>query len=170
MTYAAKCDLRRMQPSVWETAVRFRPMSSSPFLGYLCGNITAPHTGLACILQCFESVSVVLRVRRYFLRQCRVYGIFFIEWGKKDQIGKALASCGWALSLVFQFALFLWSVHCHGYWFDFVILFRCVLLVSSFACVFKSRSLSVLYGPVLYINIQCMDVFSLCGLLTFWIY
>ncbi len=33
--------------------------SSSPFLVYLCGRITAPHTGLACILHCFELVSCV---------------------------------------------------------------------------------------------------------------
>ncbi len=27
---------------------------SSRFLVYLCGRITGPHTGLACILHCFE--------------------------------------------------------------------------------------------------------------------
>ncbi len=40
---------------------------SSPFLVYLYGRITAPHTGSACILHSFESVSVVLCVHRYFL-------------------------------------------------------------------------------------------------------
>ncbi len=35
---------------------------SSPFLVYLYGRITAPHTGSACILHSFESVSVVLCV------------------------------------------------------------------------------------------------------------
>ncbi len=48
--------------------------SSSLFLVYLCGRITAPHTGLAIILHHFESVSVVSCVRRYFSRQHRVYG------------------------------------------------------------------------------------------------
>ncbi len=52
-------------------------MSSSPFLVYLYGRITAPLTGLACTLYHFELVSVVSCVRRYFLRQRRVYGIFY---------------------------------------------------------------------------------------------
>uniref|UniRef100_A0A8C2CTM5 B30.2/SPRY domain-containing protein n=1 Tax=Cyprinus carpio TaxID=7962 RepID=A0A8C2CTM5_CYPCA len=34
---------------------------------YLCGKITAPHTDLACILHRFQSVSLVLCGRRYFL-------------------------------------------------------------------------------------------------------
>ncbi len=37
---------------------------SSPFLVRLGGRITAPHTGLVCILHRFEVVSCV---RRYFL-------------------------------------------------------------------------------------------------------
>ncbi len=45
---------------------------SSLFLVYLCGRITLPHTGLVCILHCFELVSVVSCVHRYFLRQRRV--------------------------------------------------------------------------------------------------
>ena len=68
--------------------------SSSPCIVYLCGRITAPHTGLAYILHRFQSVSVVSCVRRYFLRRRRVFGIFFQNEEKKYRIGNAPASCG----------------------------------------------------------------------------
>ncbi len=62
-----------MDPAFWEpeTSIFFKTGCISV---YLCGRITAPHTGLACTLHCFESVSVISCVRRYFLRQRRVYG------------------------------------------------------------------------------------------------
>ncbi len=44
---------------------------SSLFLVYLCGRITASHTGLACILHCFVSVPVVSFVRRYIYGRMR---------------------------------------------------------------------------------------------------
>lgn len=58
-------------------SVVVRQTSSSQCIVYLCGRIKAPHTGLANILHHFQSVSVVLCVHRYFLRQRRVYGFFF---------------------------------------------------------------------------------------------
>lgn len=68
--------------------------SSSLFLVYLCGNITAPHTDLACIHR-IESVSLVSRVRRYFLSKRCVNEIK----KKKGRRGKALALCGCGLSV-----------------------------------------------------------------------
>ncbi len=44
---------------------------SSLFLVYLCGRITASHTGLACILHRFVSVPVVSCVRRYVYGRMR---------------------------------------------------------------------------------------------------
>ncbi len=65
--------------------------SSSPFLVYLCGRITAPHTGLACVLHRLESLSwfcVCAEISR--------------EEEKKDWMEKALASCGCGLTFLFN--------------------------------------------------------------------
>ncbi len=58
------------------------------FFSVFCGRITAPHTGLACILHHFVSVS-------WF----RVYPDISRDEKKK---GKALGSCSWALNLLWK--------------------------------------------------------------------
>ncbi len=72
--------------------------SSSPFLVYFCGRITAPHTGLACILHRFESVSVVSCVRRYFLRWRCVYGRTRKKRSDRESSGFVWMSPYWLLS------------------------------------------------------------------------
>ena len=52
-------------------------MASLPVLVYWCGGVTAPHTGLAYVLQRFGSFPVNPSGRRYFWKRCRVYGDFY---------------------------------------------------------------------------------------------
>ncbi len=62
---------------------------------YTACMFTQPHTGLACILHRFESVSVVSCVCRYSWNDA----VLMEERGKKDRIGKALTLCEWALNV-----------------------------------------------------------------------
>ncbi len=80
--------------------------SSSLFLVYLCARITAPHTGLACVLHRFKSVS-------WFLLYADM------SWDEeqiKDRIGKALALCGCG-SIIY---LFIFAFLFYVFWLCFL--------------------------------------------------
>ncbi len=68
---------------------------------YLCGRITEPHTGLACMLHRFEFVSVVSCVRRYFLRWLCVYGSM-----KKKRSERESSGFVWMSPYAFFYRLF----------------------------------------------------------------
>lgn len=76
-----------------------------------------------------------------------------------------MLNCSHCLLLVWTFTLHLFPIRCHGFWFDFIILFRCVSLVSLFAGVFKLLSFcSLLSNPIRQLC-ECVAVLSFCGLL-----
>jgi len=59
-------------------------MASLPVLVYCCCGVTAPHTGLAYVLQRLSSFPVNPSGRRYFWKRHCVYGDFF---QKRQRIG-----------------------------------------------------------------------------------
>ena len=71
-------------------------MALLPVLVYWCGAITAPYSGLACVLQRFGSFPVNPCGHRYIWKRRRVYGDFFIN---DSVLGEATYSFGQALRL-----------------------------------------------------------------------